>query len=198
MRGIFIRIAEAITWVFLIPCFLWGILPFSENSTFTAVSQLFSFIPGTLGILMRRVWYRQMLRRCGTHLTVEWLGVIRIRYSEIGDHCTIGVSNWVGWVRMGNNVMMGSHIVLLSGGRQHAFDDLTTPMRLQHGEKRQLIIGDDVWIGAHAVVLTDVSPGTVIGAGSIVTKVFSERAIVAGNPASVIHMRGEPRAQRSE
>lgn len=49
-------------------------------------------------------------------------------------------------------------------------------------------IGDDVWIGAGAMILKGVSIGdaAVVGAGSVVTKDVPDRTIVAGNPARVI------------
>lgn len=189
-RGL-LRFAELLAFIFLLPLMLWSRLPLPEYTTFTAPSQWLSYLPGYSGILLRRVWYRATLRYCGSNLTVDWLAVIRTRESEIGHRCTLGVSNWVGWVRLGNDVMTGSHVVFISGGRQHSFEDVSRPMRQQHGGKKQVTIGDDVWIGAQAVVMEDVSSGTVIGAGSIVTRQYPELSVIAGNPARVLRKRGE-------
>jgi acetyltransferase-like isoleucine patch superfamily enzyme len=56
------------------------------------------------------------------------------------------------------------------------------------------IIGDDVWIGARAIVLRGVSVGVgaVIGAGAVVTKDVAPYAIVAGVPARVVRHRFAP------
>jgi len=56
------------------------------------------------------------------------------------------------------------------------------------------IIGDDVWIGARAIVLKGVTVGTgaVIGAGAVVTKDVEPYAIVAGSPARVVRFRFAP------
>jgi acetyltransferase-like isoleucine patch superfamily enzyme len=175
----------------LLPLLAWSRLPLREFSAFTAPSQILSLIPGYFGILLRRVWYRLTLRHCGSNLTVDWLAVIRTRESEIGDRCTLGVANWIGWVHLGNDVMTGSHVVFTSGRRQHGFDDVSCTMRQQHGQKVQVKVGDDVWIGTKAVVMADVSAGTVIGAGSVVTQMHPEYCVIVGSPAHVLRKRGE-------
>lgn len=57
-----------------------------------------------------------------------------------------------------------------------------------------LVIAEDAWIGAGAVILDKVSRigrGAVIGAGAVVTKDVADWSIVAGNPARVIGSRIE-------
>jgi len=59
-------------------------------------------------------------------------------------------------------------------------------------EKPSLKVGHDVWIGSNAIILPScqkIGNGSIIGAGSIVTKDVPPYAIVAGNPAKVIKMR---------
>lgn len=187
------RVAWQLGRVLLLPLLMWARLPLTEMTRFTAPSQLLALIPGTLGILLRRVWYSRTLRRCGTNLTVDWLAVIRISDSSFGNNCTLGVGSWVGWVECGDDVITGDHVTLLSGATQHGLDDPDRPMRLQEGRKQRLVVGSDVWIGSHVVVMADITPRTAIGAGSVVTKTFDPGAIVAGNPARVLRIRGQRR-----
>lgn len=191
VRHLLLRLAEWLAFLILLPLLMWSRMPLPQYTTFTAPSQWLSYLPGYSGILLRRVWYRNTLQRCGSNLTVDWLAVIRTRDSEIGDRCTLGVGNWVGWVRLGDDVMTGSHVIFVSGARQHGFDEVARPMRQQHGKKQQVIVGNDVWIGAQSVIMENVSAGTVIGAGSVVTRQYPAMAVIAGNPARVLRKRDE-------
>jgi acetyltransferase-like isoleucine patch superfamily enzyme len=56
------------------------------------------------------------------------------------------------------------------------------------GQSMPVVIGNDVFIGARAIVLkgTHLGDGCVVGAGSVVSGTFPAGTIVAGNPARVI------------
>lgn len=110
---------------------------------------------------------------------------------EIGDNSGIGINCQIhGPVKIGNNVMMGVDVVIISAN--HRFDRIDIPMNQQgHQPDRPVIIGDDVWVGTRAILLPGVSigDGAIIGAGAVVTKDVPPYAISAGNPASVIKYR---------
>lgn len=57
--------------------------------------------------------------------------------------------------------------------------------------KGTIEIGNDVWIGTSAVILSGVKigHGAVVAAGSLVTKNIPPYAIVGGNPAKIIKYR---------
>lgn len=57
--------------------------------------------------------------------------------------------------------------------------------------KGDIIIEDDVWIGANSVILSGVrvGRGSIVGAGSVVTKDVPKYSIVGGNPAKLIKTR---------
>ena len=66
----------------------------------------------------------------------------------------------------------------------HDFNDLNN-----HAEGKDIIIGNDCWIGMNCVILPGVELGdhTIVGAGSIVTKSFKDgNCVIAGNPAKII------------
>lgn len=94
-------------------------------------------------------------------------------------------------VTIQGNLMMGEEVMFQGGG--HRFDDINVPMG-QQGDlpDSPLEIGEDVWIGARAMVLPGckkIGAHSIIGAGAVVTHDVPEYAIVGGNPAKIIRMR---------
>ena len=112
---------------------------------------------------------------------------------EIGHNSGIGVDCRVpANLRIGNDVMMGPEVLVI--GRNHKFEEVGTPMRLQgYREAQPVIIEDDVWLGARVILLPGVriGRGAIVGAGSVVAKDVPPFAICAGNPARIIRFRSE-------
>ncbi|MDQ7787557.1 MAG: CatB-related O-acetyltransferase [Thermodesulfovibrionales bacterium] len=57
--------------------------------------------------------------------------------------------------------------------------------------KGDVVIGNNVWIGDSAIILSGVNigDGSIIGAGAVVTRIVEPFAIVAGSPAKKMRMR---------
>lgn len=111
---------------------------------------------------------------------------------EFGDHCTVNAFVSIsGKVRCGHAVRIASHVSIV--GFNHGFDDPAMLIHKQKHETRGITIGDDVWIGANAVILDGVTigRGVVIAAGAVVTRDVPAFSIVAGVPARVMRKRGE-------
>ncbi|RLC06874.1 MAG: acyltransferase, partial [Deltaproteobacteria bacterium] len=80
---------------------------------------------------------------------------------------------------------------IMSGKRQHHFDDPDVPIQEQGGIFEKVSIGEDTWIGNNALIMANVGKKCVIGAGSVVSKDIGDFSIVTGNPAKVIRKRRE-------
>lgn len=148
---------------------------------------------GGIGKWMRGICGKLVLEKCGKNVNIERKAIFSSHVS-LGDNSGIGINaSLTGSVVIGNNVMMGADCTMYS--RNHAFDRLDIPMCEQgYNPEKTIVIGDDVWIGGHVIILPGVhiGKGAIVGAGAVVTKDVPEYAIVGGNPAKVIRYRNTP------
>ena len=115
---------------------------------------------------------------------------------HIGDACLVN-SNCVfmdgAEIRIGDRTLIAPNVMLVTAGHPILPEErvvLNADGSLSHGTciNRAITIGCDCWIGAGAIILPGVTieDGTIVGAGSVVTKSMPRRVVVAGNPARVI------------
>lgn len=117
-------------------------------------------------------------------------GKVKIVHPEnlaIGSDCVLNENVYIlafNSITIGENVVISTGSMLLDSGLN------INSVNREHIEDK-IIIGNNVWIGAGAIILPGVEIGnnSVIGAGSVVTKNIPENIIVAGNPAIKINDR---------
>lgn len=105
----------------------------------------------------------------------------------IGNGTRIGISNvLIGPLKIGNDVILAQNVVL--SGLNHCYEDISFPIKKQGCSIAEIIVEDEVWIGANVVITAGVTIGkhAVVAAGSVVTKDVEPYSIVAGNPAKII------------
>ena len=105
----------------------------------------------------------------------------------IGNHTRIGIHNTIiGPVTIGNHVNLAQGITVTA--LNHNFIDTTLRIDEQGISTNPVEIGDDVWIGANAVILPGVTIGrhVVVAAGAVVTKDVRDNCVVGGVPAKVL------------
>ena len=106
--------------------------------------------------------------------------------SNIGPYSYIGCS---GYIEIGDNVMISPRVSIYA--ENHVFNSTAIPMKQQGVNKQFVIIGDDCWIAANSIILAGVTigKGSVVAAGSVVTKDVPPYSVVAGVPAEIIKSR---------
>ena len=125
----------------------------------------------------------------GERSVIEDFSIINNAVGEvtIGNKTRVGLGNTIiGPVAIGNDVHLAQNVTVT--GLNHNYSEVGVKIANQGVSTQPVVIDDDVWIGAHAVILPGVTVGThsVVAAGSIVTRSIPAYSICAGNPAKVI------------
>lgn len=176
---------------------------------------LLATMPTKLGIILRRAVFRLRCARCGPcdiATGVEVRGYANLKIGNgfsmnrngalhcsrgsirIGDNCHFNTNVRIGAdgggsVRIGSNVNIGPNTVI--DPSNHEFSETDIPISAQGLNFGEIVIEDDVWIGANVVVTqgSHIGRGCVIGAGAIVTRSIPPYCVAFGMPARPVRQR---------
>ena len=162
-----------------------------SDQPFQGCSQLLSLIPGLPGNYLRQQFYRVALAKCSDDCCIEFGTRLNQRNIEIGRRVYIGTNCCIGECMIGDDVLIGSNVDIISGKNQHNFDYIDIPVREQGGTLQKISIGEDSWLGNSSVVMADVGKKSIIAAGSVVINNVEPLSIVGGNPARILKKRVE-------
>lgn len=120
----------------------------------------------------------------------------------LGDGSMLNHGNilWAGKedakITLGKNVIIGPYVQIIAFN--HGFEKAGIPIVKQDYTEDDIIIEDDVWIGAGAIILAGakIGKGCVVAAGSVVTKELPPYTICGGIPAKVIRYRSDEQVEK--
>ena len=136
----------------------------------------------------------------GSYVDIEKRNLIRS--ATIGDMTYTGADVGIMWAEVGKYCCIARRVEI--GGNEHNYHaaSMMPTYRLRnklggklsvHQDEEMIHIGNDVWIGAGAIIPRKpglvIGDGAVIGSGAVVTRSVPPYAIVAGVPARVIKYR---------
>jgi len=148
---------------------------------------------GLLGIILRYILIQSLAKECGDNVCImEGVYLLHPENLILGNNVSIHPMCYLdaqGSINIGNDVSIAEGSSLISF--EHNYSDNTIPIKDQGLSLGPISINSNVWIGAKATVLSNVTvgKGSIIGAGAVVTKNVDENIIVGGVPAKKIKER---------
>jgi acetyltransferase-like isoleucine patch superfamily enzyme len=121
-------------------------------------------------------------------------GEVRIGAKTVmGQECTISSFQHVS---IGRECIVADRVMLIDF--DHGVVETERPIREQGIYKRDVRVGNNVWMGYGVSVLrgTTIGDNAIVGTSSVVTKDVPDNAVVGGVPARLLRMRPEPRRLR--
>lgn len=145
--------------------------------------------------LHEHVTWRRVLKQQGKYNRIHSRASIRNAHNIImGNNVriTMDCCIWAGEdakIIMGNDILIGPGSKIFCGN--HGTKNNGIAMTYQDRVEKDVIIEDDIWIGANCIITSGVKicKGAVVAAGSVVTKNVDENTVVGGVPAKVIKLR---------
>ncbi|MFT6086583.1 MAG: virginiamycin A acetyltransferase [Glaciecola sp.] len=188
LKEILFAIFAVLALPFTLAYFLISLV-INKNQCIAFFSQLLSLIPGKLGAYFRAGFYRFTLRDCSKDAVISFATLLSQQDVSIASGVYIGPQCNIGMCNIRQNVLLGSGVHIMSGAKQHNFDDVNIPIRDQGGLFTKVEIGKNSWVGNAALIMADIGENCVVAAGSVVISAVPDNAIVGGNPAKIIKLR---------
>ncbi len=156
------------------------------------IRPLLNSIRNVLLFKMRYPWVKT-----GREVHCQWSATFWSPHRQIklGSHIGIGYRcTFMCDMEIGNKVLIASDVAMINSD-DHRFNVIGKSIwDSGRCDNYKIVVEDDVWIGHGSILLTPlrVGRGSVVSAGSVVTKDIPRYAVVAGVPARVIKMRFSP------
>ena len=186
----FSKIRRILVWIIITPIYCWGCICYDKKYLTGRYFDRFHFTKGWEWIL--RYSIKQKISGYNKH--VPWpvppYVTISVPKNIIFDPNDMDMFHTVGsfFQGIGATITIGHGCEIAQGTgfitANHDLNDLT-----KSAEGKDIIIGDNSWIGMNAVILPGVilGPHTIVGANAVVTKSFVDgNCVIAGNPAKII------------
>jgi virginiamycin A acetyltransferase len=185
-RGAAHLAATPFVWSFTVRAALVGRDRAVQSST-----QLLALVPGLTGQYLRRAFLSRAIDGCHHTAVIEFGTTFSRAGARVGERAYIGPGCHLGLVHVERDVLIAAGVHIPSGSKTHQIDDVARSIRDQPSGERLVRIGAGSWIGAAAVVMADVGPESVIGAGAVVTQTVPGGVVASGVPSRVMRSRNE-------
>ncbi len=194
MKRIVKFIVIAFFYIFMLPFGIPAKLTyklFGSQILFQMFGEFLSLIPSFPGYFSRGCYYQMTLAQADVELFIAFGSYISKIETRIGKGVGIGGHTTIGFADIGDDTVIANFVSILSGSRQHNFDDPNTSIADTENKFDKMIIGKGVFIGDQSVIMANIGEKSIVGAGSVVVKEIPPYSIAVGNPAKVIKERAK-------
>jgi acetyltransferase-like isoleucine patch superfamily enzyme len=198
MREAAKRLARGLALVAVFPSFVSFALRsrlIGRDHALEGSTQALALIPGLTGQYLRRAFLSKTIAFCAPDCVVGFGAVFSRVGARIEARAYVGPRCHIGLATIGADALLAAGVHVPSGMATHGTAALDVPMREQPGQLAMVHIGEGAWIASAAVVMADVGPHAIVGAGAVVTRPIPSFAIAVGVPARVIRDRRVPDAE---
>ena len=160
----------------------------NHERIFISCAELLSLQPTIIGTYMRKAFYWAICTDVSweTHFLLGC--ILAHRENAIGRQVVIGHYSFMGRVNIGDNVILGARVSIVSGKYQHGRPGQRGTQNGTVTESGAISIGKDSWIGQDAVLLANIGQNCTVGAGSVVFHDIADNTTVIGNPARKVNI----------
>lgn len=157
----------------------------------TCSKEILAIVPTPVGEYMRLGYYSAVCSHVSPDAKLLFGSMIAHRDAIIRTAVVVGVGTILGKVDIGENVLFGAYVSVLSGKYQHGRPD----QRMSDGSAGQhysvIRIGRNSWIGQASVIMANVGENCTVGAGSVLMRDAPDGSTFMGNPARRVNIAAD-------
>lgn len=151
-------------------------------------AEILALAPTSIGNYLRKAYYWAVCAGVSPDAQFNFMSLLAHRENIIRAGVVIGAHTTIGYADIGENVLFGSKISIISGKYQHG----KPSERASGGELTEenvvLKIGKNSWLGQDVVILANIGENCTVAAGSVVFKDVPDNTTVMGNPARKVSL----------
>jgi virginiamycin A acetyltransferase len=155
---------------------------------FSSCAEILSLLPTAIGVYFRKAFYWAVCENVSPDAHFLFGSMLAHRENTIRAGVVIGVHTYIGYADIGENVMFGARVSIISGKYQHGKPSERAEGKVTTEENTTIVIGKNSWIGQDASLLANIGSNCTIAAGSVVFKDVPDNTTVLGNPARKVNM----------